>query len=77
MVELWVLIVAVVAAFVLAAAAGCGIGFMIRKNIGEKKIGSAEQEAKRIVDDSKKNAEAKKKEILLLCCWWRLAVSLR
>ncbi|MBQ9796687.1 MAG: ribonuclease Y [Clostridia bacterium] len=65
MVELWVLIVAVVAAFVLAAAAGCGIGFMIRKNIGEKKIGSAEQEAKRIVDDSKKNAEAKKKEILL------------
>ena len=65
MVELWVLIVAVVAAFVLAAAAGCGIGFMIRKNIGEKKIGSAEQEAKRIMDDSKKNAEAKKKEILL------------
>ncbi len=65
MVELWILIVAVVAAFVVAAAIGCGIGFLIRKNIGEKKIGSAEQEAKRIMDDSKKNAEAKKKEILL------------
>ena len=65
MVQLWVLVVSVAAAIVVAGAAGCGIGFAIRKNIGEKKIGSAEQEAKRIVEEGKKNAEAKKKELLL------------
>ena len=61
MVQLWVLVVSVVAAI----AVGGGLGFIIRKSIGEKKIGSAEQEAKRIVEEGKKNAEAKKKELLL------------
>ena len=56
-----VLVVSVVAAI----AVGCGVGILIRKNIGEKKIGSAEQEAKRIVEEGKKNAEAKMKELLL------------
>ena len=65
MVQLWVLVVSVVAAIVVAGAAGCGIGFAIRKSIGGKKIGSAEQEAARIVEEGKKNAEAKKKELLL------------
>lgn len=50
--------------------AGCfGIGTIVgvlgRKNIAEKKIGSAELEAKRIMEDSVKSAETKKKEILL------------
>ena len=65
MVQIWVLVVSVVAAIVVAGAAGCAIGFAIRKNFGEKKIGSAEQEAARIVEEGKKNAEAKKKELLL------------
>ena len=60
-VELWILIVAAAAAL----AVGAFIGFLVRKSIGEKKIGSAEAEAKRILDDCAKNAEAKKKEILL------------
>ena len=60
-VELWLLIVCAAA----AALVGILIGFLVRKSIGEKKIGSAEAEAKRILADSQKNAEAKKKELLL------------
>ncbi len=60
-VELWLLIVCAAA----AALVGILIGFLVRKSIGEKKIGSAEAEAVRILEDSKKNAEAKKKELLL------------
>ncbi len=50
---------------VVALAAGAFIGFVIRKKIGESKIGSAEAEAKRILDDAIKSAETKKKETLL------------
>ncbi len=61
MVDLWILIVGIVAALAIGAL----IGFMIRKTIGEKKIGSAEAEAKRVVEDGKKAAEEKKKELIL------------
>ena len=64
-VELWILIVSVIAAAVVALGVGALIGFLARKTIGEKKIGSAEREAKRILEDATKNADAKKKEILL------------
>ncbi len=40
-------------------------GIMYRKKISEAKIGSAEEKAVLIVEDSKKEAEARKKEILL------------
>ncbi len=50
---------------VAALAIGILVGFLIRKKIGEAKIGSAEAEAKRILDESVKNADAKKKELLL------------
>ena len=45
-------------------AVGCGTGFMIRKTIAEKKIGSAEQQAKDILEDAIKNAETTKKEAI-------------
>ena len=61
MVQLWIAIVIGIAALVI----GSFVGFIIRKKIGESKIGSAEAEAKRILGESSKNAEAKKKEILL------------
>ena len=61
MVELWIMIVVSVAAL----AVGALVGFIIRRGIAEKKIGSAEAEAKRILDDAAKGAEARKKEILL------------
>ena len=61
MVDLWILIVGIVAALVI----GVFAGFLVRKSIGEKKIGSAEAEAKRILEDGQKAAEAKKKELVL------------
>ncbi len=61
MVELWILIISAAVALLL----GVLVGFLVRKSIGEKKIGSAEAEAKRVLEDGLKNAEAKKKEILL------------
>lgn len=46
-------------------AVGVLIGIFIRKMIAERKIASAETEARRIIEDSIKSAETKKKESLL------------
>ena len=54
-----------VGVFVVSLAIGGLIGFIIRKKIGEAKIGSAESEAKRILDEAKTDAEAAKKTALL------------
>jgi len=45
--------------------AGIVAGFLIRKNIAEKKIGNAEELAKKIIEDANKEAETRKKELLL------------
>ncbi len=50
---------------VAALALGVLVGFLMRKKIGEAKIGSAEAEAKRILEEGSKDAEAKKKEAIL------------
>jgi len=54
---------------VAAALAGTGIGgfagYIMRKNVAEKKIGSAEEVAKKIIEDSKQEAVTIKKEKLL------------
>lgn len=44
---------------------GIFVGIALRKNKAEATIGSAEDEAKRILNDAMKNAEAKKKESIL------------
>ena len=49
----------------VAFAIGLIVGVIVRKVKAEKKIGSAEAEALRILNDGVKEAEAKKKEILL------------
>jgi ribonuclease Y len=41
------------------------IGFFIRKSIAEKKIGSAEEQSRKILEDAIKNAESAKKERIL------------
>lgn len=62
------LIITIIIAVLAAAAAG-GVLFFVgvnhRKKIAEATIGSAEQEAERIVKEAKKTAEAKKKEAVL------------
>jgi ribonuclease Y len=47
------------------ALAGIAAGFLIRKSIAERKIGNAEELAKKIVEDANKEAETRKKEVLL------------
>lgn len=47
------------------ALAGIIAGFLIRKNIAERKIGNAEELAKKIIEDANKEAETRKKEVLL------------
>ena len=52
-------------AFVVALVIGCLIGFLYRKRVSEREISSAEEEAKRIINESIKAAENKKREVLL------------
>ena len=59
--EPWVAIIIGVCALVVGAL----IGFFVRRMISEAKIGSAEKEAKRILEESRKEAETKKKDLLL------------
>ena len=47
---------------VIALAAGIFAGYLYRKNVAEKEIGTAEDEAKRIINEAIKSAEAKKRE---------------
>ena len=50
---------------IAAAAVGIAVGFFIRKAIAEKKVGSAEEQARRILEDALKNAESAKKESII------------
>ena len=50
---------------IVAIAVGFAIGFIVRKMGAEKKIGSAEEQAKRILEDAIKNAENAKKESII------------
>ncbi|MBR4879621.1 MAG: ribonuclease Y [Clostridia bacterium] len=52
-------------ALVIGVIGGAIFGFMYRKNSAEKEIGSAEDEAKRIINDAIRTAEAKKREALV------------
>ena len=59
--ELWLAIVLIAA----AAIVGVVIGFLVRKSIAEKKIGTAEAQARRLLEDAMKNAESAKKESII------------
>ncbi|MBR6515064.1 MAG: ribonuclease Y [Clostridia bacterium] len=63
--QIWILIVSVIAAFLVALVIGILIGIVYRKKVAEAKIGSAEAQAKKILEEGEKLAESKKKEALL------------
>lgn len=63
--QLFVAIICIVAALVVGGVVGVFTGIKVRKNTAEKEIGSAEEEAKRIVSEAIKTGEAKKKEAVL------------
>ena len=50
---------------VVAMAIGVLIGYIYRKNVGEKAIGSAEQKAKNLILDAENRSETMKKEAIL------------
>lgn len=50
---------------VCGLAAGALIGYIYRKNVGEKAIGSAEQKAKNLILDAENKSETMKKEAIL------------
>ena len=58
-------IILIVVGVLVGAGVGIFVGNLYRKKVAEAEIGSAEQEAKRIVADAMKTAEAKKKEAIL------------
>ncbi len=60
-----VTVVAAVICFVVAAIVFFPLGFQYRKKVAEKEIDSAEEEAKRIINESIKSAESKKREALV------------
>ena len=47
------------------AVVGIVVGFLIRKSVAEKKFGSAEMQARRILEDAIKNADSAKKEAII------------
>lgn len=55
-------IIIFVVALLAAVAIGAFAGFKYRQKVAEKEIGSAEEEAKRIINDAIKAAESKKRE---------------
>ena len=60
-----VIIIEIVGAAVVALLVGGFGGYMMRKQAAEQQIGSAEEEAKRIVRDAEEKGEAAKKMKLL------------
>ena len=65
MVPIWMLIVGIVVALLAGALIGFALGVKWRKQVAEKEISSAEEEAKRIINESIKSAESKKREALV------------
>ena len=64
-VEVLILIAAVLMSATVSGILAFNLGISHRKKVAEAEIGSAEEEAKRIVSDAQKAAENKKKEVLL------------
>ena len=65
MVSVGVVVAIAAAAILLTAVVAFPLGVLWRKNVAEKEISSAEEEARRIVNEAIKSAESKKREALV------------
>ncbi len=65
MLPIWITVLVGVICAVLFLVIGIPVGIQVRKNIAEKEISSAEEEAKRIINEAIKSAESKKREALV------------
>ena len=59
------IIVTLILAVIVAVIVGAGAGYMMRKRAAEAQIGSAEEQARKIVADAEEKGETRKKEALL------------
>ena len=50
---------------IIALIGGCGIGFLVHKALSDKKLGSATEQARKILEEALKNAESAKKESII------------
>ena len=58
-------IILIVVGVVVGLAVGFGFGIVYRKKVAEREIGSAEQEATRLINEAIRSGESRKKEMLL------------
>ncbi|MBC8546623.1 ribonuclease Y [Clostridiaceae bacterium NSJ-31] len=65
MISIITYVISVVVALILGAVVAFFLGVAYRKRVAEAELGSAEDEAKRILSDAIKSAEAKKKEAMV------------
>jgi len=63
--ELYLAIILIVVAAAVGIGIGFGSGFGYRKKFAEREIGSAEQEATRLINEAIRSGESRKKEMLL------------
>jgi len=61
MIKIGLAIILIAAALIL----GAGVGFIVRKIVSERKLGSATEQARKILEDAIKNAESAKKESII------------
>ena len=58
-------ILSLIIGLIVGIAAGVAAGFIIRKKVAEGKLGSAEQQARQMLEDAIKSAESAKKEAII------------
>ena len=63
--ELTLAIILIVVAAVVGLVIGLPVGIAMRKKTAEREIGSAEQEATRLINEAIRSGESRKKEMLL------------
>ena len=61
-VNIVVVVIAVLVALVIGGGVGIAVGYNRRKAVAEREIGSAEEEARRVINEAIKSAESKKRE---------------
>lgn len=61
-VPVYVTVILVVVAVLVGVIVGAVVGYQRRKSFAEREIGSAEEEARRVINDAIKSAESKKRE---------------
>ena len=62
MIPVWIAIVIAVVVAIVAVVVGVLVGYNRRKAVAEREIGSAEEEARRMINEAIKSAESKKRE---------------